>query len=318
MLKVAILDDYQNISQNFLNLKELSRKYEFKVFSEYFLNEEEAIEKLKDFEALLIMRERTKITKNLISNLKKLKYIVTSGMRNKAIDFGAAKDRKIIVSGTEINSNPTAELTWALILGLTRNLKQEIDNMFQGYWQTTVGFELKGKILGLIGLGKVGSQVAKIGKAFGMQVIAWSENLDLSYAKELDILPVSKEDLLNTSDFISIHVVMSDRYKNLIKLKEFDMMKKSAFLINTSRGPIVNEEDLIIALSTNIIAGAGIDVYEKEPLPADHKLRFLPNALLLPHLGYVTAENYSLFYTQMLENLEACVKGKPIRVITND
>ena len=318
MLKVAILDDYQNISQNFLNLKELSRKYEFKVFSEYFLNEEEAIEKLKDFEALLIMRERTKITKNLISNLKKLKYIVTSGMRNKAIDFGAAKDRKIIVSGTEINSNPTAELTWALILGLTRNLKQEIDNMFQGYWQTTVGFELKGKILGLIGLGKVGSQVAKIGKAFGMQVIAWSENLDLSHAKKLDVLPVSKEDLLNTSDFISIHVVMSDRYKNLIKLKEFDMMKKSAFLINTSRGPIVNEEDLIIALSTNIIAGAGIDVYEKEPLPADHKLRFLFNALLLPHLGYVTAENYSLFYTQMLENLEACVKGKPIRVITND
>ena len=318
MLKVAILDDYQNISQNFLNLKELSRKYEFKVFSEYFLNEEEAIEKLKDFEALLIMRERTKITKNLISNLKKLKYIVTSGMRNKAIDFGAAKDRKIIVSGTEINSNPTAELTWALILGLTRNLKQEIDNMFQGYWQTTVGFELKGKILGLIGLGKVGSQVAKIGKAFGMQVIAWSENLDLSHAKKLDVLPVSKEDLLNTSDFISIHVVMSDRYKNLIKLKEFDMMKKSAFLINTSRGPIVNEEDLIIALSTNIIAGAGIDVYEKEPLPADHKLRFLSNALLLPHLGYVTAENYSIFYTQMLENLEACVKGKPIRVITND
>ena len=318
MLKVAILDDYQNISQNFLNLKELSRKYEFKVFSEYFLNEEEAIEKLKDFEALLIMRERTKITKNLISNLKKLKYIVTSGMRNKAIDFGAAKDRKIIVSGTEINSNPTAELTWAFILGLTRNLKQEIDNMFQGYWQTTVGFELKGKILGLIGLGKVGSQVAKIGKAFGMQVIAWSENLDLSHAKELDVLPVSKEDLFNTSDFISIHVVMSDRYKNLIKLKEFDIMKKSAFLINTSRGPIVNEEDLIIALSTNIIAGAGIDVYEKEPLPADHKLRFLFNALLLPHLGYVTAENYSLFYTQMLENLEACVKGKPIRVITND
>ena len=318
MLKVAILDDYQNISQNFLNLKELSRKYEFKVFSEYFLNEEEAIEKLKDFEALLIMRERTKITKNLISNLKKLKYIVTSGMRNKAIDFGAAKDRKIIVSGTEINSNPTAELTWAFILGLTRNLKQEIDNMFQGYWQTTVGFELKGKILGLIGLGKVGSQVAKIGKAFGMQVIAWSENLDLSHAKKLDVLPVSKEDLLNTSDFISIHVVMSDRYKNLIKLKEFDMMKKSAFLINTSRGPIVNEEDLIIALSTNIIGGAGIDVYEKEPLPADHKLRFLPNTLLLPHLGYVTAENYSIFYTQMLENLEACVKGKPIRVISND
>ena len=318
MIKVAILDDYQNVSQEFIDLKKLDSRYEIKVFTESFKNEEDAIENLEEFEALLIMRERTVITKNLIYNLKKLKFIITSGMRNKVIDLEAAKEKKILVTGTEINSNPTAELTWVLILGLARNIKSEIDNMFQGYWQTTVGFELKGKILGLIGLGKVGSQVAKIGKAFGMQVIAWSENLDLSHAKKLDVLPVSKEDLLNTSDFISIHVVMSDRYKNLIKLKEFDMMKKSAFLINTSRGPIVNEEDLIIALSTNIIGGAGIDVYEKEPLPADHKLRFLPNTLLLPHLGYVTAENYSIFYTQMLENLEACVKGKPIRVITND
>ena len=223
--------------------------------------------------------------------------------------------KNIIVSGTEINVNPTAELTWALILGLARNIKFEIDNMYQGYWQTTIGVELKGKILGLIGLGKVGSQVAKIAKAFDMQVISWSENLDLNQCKKLDVLAVNKEDLLKTLDFISIHVVLGDRYRELIKLKEFDMMKKTAFLINTSRGPIINEDDLIIALSTNVIAGAGIDVYEKEPLPDDHKLRFLPNALLLPHLGYVTAENYSIFYTQMLENLEACVSGKPIRVI---
>ena len=187
--------------------------------------------------------------------------------------------------------------------------------MFQGYWQTTIGVELKGKIIGLIGLGKVGSQVAKIAKAFGMQVVAWSENLDLDKCKELDVLPVSKEDLLKTSDFVSIHVVLGDRYKELIKLKEFDMMKRTAFLINTSRGPIVNEDDLIIALSTNVIAGAGIDVYEKEPLPSEHKLRFLPNALILPHLGYVTAENYSIFYTQMFENLEYCVLNKPIRKI---
>ena len=274
------------------------------------------VEELKNYEALLIMRERTPITKNLILNLKKLKYIFTSGMRNKAIDLKTAKEKKIIICGTDINSNPTAELTWGLILGLARNFKQEFENMYQGYWQTSIGFELKGKILGLIGLGKVGSQVAKIGKAFGMSVIAWSENLDLSHAKELDVLPVNKEDILKTSDFISIHVVLSERYKNLIKLKELDMMKKSAFLINTSRGAIVNEDDLIIALSTNVIAGAGIDVYEKEPLPPDHKLRFLPNALLLPHLGYVTAENYNIFYNQMLENLEACVKGKPIRVIS--
>ena len=315
MLKVAILDDYQNVSQEFVDLKKLSGKYEIKVFSDPFIDENDAIEQLRDFEALLIMRERTKITENLISNLKKLKFIVTSGMRNKAIDLDAAKKRKILVTGTEINSNPTCELTWALILGLARNIKPEIDNMYQGYWQTTVGIELKGKILGLIGLGKVGSQVAKIGKAFGMEVMAWSENLSLDNCKKLDVLPSSKEDLIQNADFISIHVQGGERYKNCFTLKEFDKMKKSTFLINTSRGPIVNEDDLIIALSTNVIAGAGIDVYEKEPLPSDHKLRFIPNALLLPHIGYVTAENYSLFYNQMIENLESCVSGKPIRVI---
>ena len=315
MIKVAILDDYQNVSQEFLNLKKLDGKYEFKIFNEAFVDEDDAGGQLKDYEALLIMRERTKITKSLINQLTKLRFIITSGMRNKAIDLEAAKQRKIIVCGTEINSNPTAELTWALILGLARNLKEEIDNMYQGYWQTTVGFELKGKILGLIGLGKVGSQVAKIGKAFGMQVVAWSENLNLSHAKELGVLPMNKEDLIKTSDFISVHVILGERYKNLITKKEFQIMKKSAFLINTSRGPIVNENDLIEALKSNQIAGAGIDVYDHEPLPDNHKLRFLPNALLLPHLGYVTAENYSIFYTQMLEDLEACVQGKPIRVI---
>ena len=263
------------------------------------------------------MRERTKITSNLISNLKNLKYIITSGMRNKAIDLDAAKKRKIIVTGTDININPTCELTWALILGLARNLKTETENMYQGYWQTTVGVELKGKVLGLIGLGRVGSQVAKIAKAFGMQVMAWSENLDLDKCTEFEVLPSTKEDLIRNSDFISIHVQGGERYKDCITLKEFDEMKKTAFLINTSRGPIVNEDDLIIALSTNVIAGAGIDVYEKEPLPEGHKLRFVPNALLVPHIGYVTAENYSIFYTQMIENLEACVSGKPIRVIEN-
>ncbi len=315
MLKVAILDDYQNVSQEFLDLKKLSGKYEIKVFSDSFIDENDAIEQLKDFEALLIMRERTKITENLISNLKKLKFIITSGMRNKAIDLDATRKRKIIVSGTEINSNPTCELTWALILGLARNIKPEIDNMYQGYWQTTVGVELKGKILGLIGLGRVGSEVAKIGKAFGMEIISWSENLSLDKCKELNVLPSNKEDLIENADFISIHVQGGERYKDCFTLKEFEKMKKSAFLINTSRGPLVNEDDLIIALSTNLIAGAGIDVYEKEPLPSDHKLRFIPNALLLPHIGYVTAENYSIFYTQMIQNLEACVKGEPLRVI---
>ena len=315
MLKVAILDDYQNVSQQFVDLEKLSGKYEFKIFSEPFIDEADVLEQLSDFEALLIMRERTPMTKNIIDNLPKLKFIITSGSRNKSIDLEAAKKRKIIVCGTEINVHPTPELTWALILGLARNLKEEIDNMYQGYWQTTVGIELKGKILGLIGLGRVGSQVAKIGKAFGMQVMAWSENLDLNKCKELEVLPCSKDDLIKNSDFLSIHVQGGDRYKDCITLKELDKMKKTAFLINTSRGPIVNEDDLIIALSTNEIAGAGLDVFEKEPLPENNKLRFLPNALLTPHIGYVTAENYSIFYNQMFEALEACVDGKPIRVI---
>ena len=315
MLKVAILDDYQDVSQQFVDLEKLSGKYEFKIFSEPFTDEADALEQLADFEALLIMRERTPITNNIIENLTKLKFIITSGLRNKAIDLGAAKKRKIIVCGTEMNVNPTPELTWCLLLGLARNLKEEIDNMYQGYWQTTVGVELKGKILGLIGLGKVGSQVAKIGKAFGMEIMAWSENLNLDRCKELEVLPCSKEDLLKNSDFLSIHVQGGERYKNCITLKELEKMKKTAFLINTSRGPIINEDDLIIALSTNVIAGAGLDVYEKEPLPENNKLRFLPNALLTPHIGYVTAENYNTFYNQMIEALEACVNGKPIRVI---
>ena len=315
MLKVAILDDYQDVSQQFVDLEKLSGKYEFKIFSEPFTDEADALEQLADFEALLIMRERTPVTKNIIENLTKLKFIITSGLRNKAIDMEAAKKRKIIVCGTEMNVNPTPELTWCLLLGLARNLKEEVDNMYQGYWQTTVGVELKGKILGLIGIGKVGSQVAKIGRAFGMQVMAWSENLNLDNCKELDVLPCSKEDLLKNSDFLSIHVQGGERYKNCITLKELEKMKKTAFLINTSRGPIINEDDLIIALSTNVIAGAGLDVYEKEPLPENNKLRFLPNALLTPHIGYVTAENYNTFYNQMIEALEACVNGKPIRVI---
>ena len=315
MLKVAILDDYQNVSQQFVDLEKLSGKYEIKIFSEPFVDESDVLDQLSDFDALLIMRERTPMTKNIIDNLTKLKFIITSGLRNKSIDLEAAKKRNVIVCGTEINIHPTPELTWALILGLARNLKEEIDNMYQGYWQTTVGVELKGKILGLIGLGRVGSQVAKIGKAFGMQVMAWSENLDLNKCKELEVLPCSKEDLITNSDFLSIHVQGGDRYKDCITLKELDKMKKTAFLINTSRGPIVNEDDLIIALSTNEIAGAGLDVYEKEPLPENNKLRFLPNALLTPHIGYVTAENYNIFYNQMIEALEACVNGKPIRVI---
>ena len=316
MIKVAVLDDYQNAFQQIVEVDKYKGKFDFKVFNEPFSDEKEAAVELEDFEALFIMRERTPMTKTLIESLSNLKYIMTSGMRNKTIDLEAAKKKNIIVCGTDINPNPAAEITWALILGLYRNMKQEIDNMFQGYWQTTIGFELKGKMLGLIGLGKNGTQVAKVAKAFGMEVCAWSENLNLSHANELGVLPMSKEDLLKNSDIISIHLVLGERYKNLITKKEIEMMKKTSFLINTSRGPIINENDLVEALKDEKIAGVGLDVYDKEPLPQDHKLRFFPNALLLPHIGYVTAENYSKFYSQMIENLESCLENKPKRVIS--
>ena len=317
MIKVAVLDDYQDAFQQIVDVEKYKNQFDFKVFNNPFADEKEAIVELQDFEALFIMRERTPMTKLLIESLPKLKYIMSSGMRNKSIDLEITQKKNIIVCGTEINPNPAAEITWALILGLYRNLKQEIDNMFQGYWQTTIGFELKGKMLGLIGLGKIGTQVAKVAKAFGMEVCAWSENLDLTHANKIGVLPMSKEDLLKSSDIVSIHLVIGDRYKNLITKKELGMMKKTSFLINTSRGPIIKEDDLVIALKDEKIAGAGLDVFEKEPLPQDHKLRFLPNALLLPHIGYVTAENYSKFYLQMVENLESCLKKKPIRVINN-
>jgi D-3-phosphoglycerate dehydrogenase len=314
-MKVAILDDYQNVSLILGNFEKLNKDFNFHVFNQPFENEHDVIDKLKDFEILLVMRERTPITKNIINNLKKLKLIITSGMRNKSIDLLSAKEKNILVCGTDLKSNSTVELTWALILELARNVREEAENMYQGYWQTTLGYELKGKTLGIIGLGKIGSQVAKIGIAFGMNVIAWSENLKLSVAKDNQVLAVTKEELLEKSDFVTIHTVLSDRTKNLITKKDLEIMKDTAFLINTSRGPILNEFDLVEALEKDIIAGAGLDVYDIEPLPENHKLRFLPNALLLPHLGYVTKENYEIFYSQMFENLQAFKDGKPIRVL---
>jgi len=314
-MKVAILDDYQNVSLILGNFEKLNKDFNFHVFNQPFENEHDVIDKLKDFEILLVMRERTPITKNIIKNLKKLKLIITSGMRNKSIDLLTAKEKNILICGTDSNSNSTAELTWALILGLARNLREEAENMYQGYWQSTLGYDLKGKTLGIIGLGKIGLQVAKIGIAFGMSVVAWSENLKLSVAKDNQVLAVTKEEILEKSDFVTIHTVLSDRTKNLIAKKDLELMKQTAFLINTSRGAIVNEFDLVEALEKNIIAGVGLDVYDIEPLPENHKLRFLPNALLLPHLGYVTKENYEIFYSQMFENLQAFKEGKPIRVI---
>ena len=314
-MKIAILDDYQQVAEHFADWEKVKDRCELKVFNEPFDDEDHAIENLLDFDALIIMRERTPITTKLLNACSNLKLIITSGMRNKSIDLETCKQKNITVCGTDMHPNPTAELTWALILGLARNLREETENMYQGYWQTTLGTELKGKTLGVIGLGKQGTQVTNIAKAFGMEVIAWSENLKIADAQAKGALAVSKEDLLERSDFITIHLVLSERTKHLIKYEDICKMKPTSYLINTSRGEIIHEEDLAKALEENKIAGAGIDVYSTEPLPANHKLRFLPNALLLPHLGYVTKENYSLMYEQMLEDLEAYFDNNPIRVI---
>jgi len=314
-MKVAILDDYQGVAEQLVDWSKFKDSCEIKVFNQPFENEDHAIENLKSFDALLIMRERTPMTKKLMDGCPNLKFIATSGMRNLGIDLEYAKSKGIIVSGSEGNKNPTAELTWALILGLARNIKQESENMYQGYWQTTIGFELKGKTLGIMGLGNLGSMVAKVGKAFGMEVIAWSENLKIAVAEKHGVMAVTKEELFEKSDFLTIHYLLSDRSRNLVKYDDISRMKKTAFIINTSRGPIINEDDLIKALQDEIIAGAGLDVYAIEPLPENHKLRFLPNVLLTPHIGYVTLDNYIKWYNQMAEDLKAFIDGKPIRLL---
>ena len=314
-MKVAILDDYQGVAEQLVDWSKFKGSCEIKVFNQPFENEDHAIENLKSFDALIIMRERTPMTKKLMDGCPNLKFIATSGMRNLGIDLEHAKSKGIIVSGSEGNKNPTAELTWALILGLARNIKQESENMYQGYWQTTIGFELKGKTLGIMGLGNLGSMVAKVGKAFGMEVIAWSENLKMADAEKHGVMAVTKEELFEKSDFLTIHYLLSDRSRNLVKYDDISKMKKTAFIINTSRGPIINEDDLIKALQDEIIAGAGLDVYAIEPLPENHKLRFLPNVLLTPHIGYVTLDNYIKWYNQMAEDLQAFLEGKPIRVL---
>jgi len=314
-MKVAILDDYQGVAEQLVDWSKFKDSCEIKVFNQPFENEDHAIENLKSFDALLIMRERTPMTKKLMDGCPNLKFIATSGMRNLGIDLEYAKSKGIIVSGSEGNKNPTAELTWALILGLARNIKQESENMYQGYWQTTIGFELKGKTLGIMGLGNLGKMVAKVGKAFGMEVIAWSENLKIAVAEKHGVMAVTKEELFEKSDFLTIHYLLSDRSRNLVKYDDISRMKKTAFIINTSRGPIINEDDLIKALQDEIIAGAGLDVYAIEPLPENHKLRFLPNVLLTPHIGYVTLDNYIKWYNQMAEDLQAFLDGKPIRLL---
>ncbi len=300
MTRVAILDDYQDAARAFADWDSLDAEVET------FREHSDDIDHLEPFDVIMAMRERTPFTRERLERLPNLKLLVTTGMGNAAIDMEAARELGITVAGTGGTPTHTAELTWALILALARHIPAEDGAVRAGGWQHTVGLELAGRTLGVIGLGRLGSQVARIGSSFGMEVIAWSQNLDT---------PLTKEELLRRSDIVTIHLRLSERTRGLIGAAELAQMKPTAYLVNTSRGPIVDEAALLAALHEGRIAGAGLDVYDVEPLPPDHPLRSAPNTVLTPHVGYVTDASYARFYTDAVEDIAAFLKGDPVRVI---
>ncbi len=314
--RCAVLDDYQNVALTFADWSRVTSDVEVKVFNTGLGDLNAVAQALQGFQIVCAMRERTPFPRALIEKLPDLKLLVTTGLKNAAIDVAAATERGVLVCGTESLGHPTAELTIGLVIDLARRISFESARMKAGEpWQVTVGGDLNGKTLGVIGLGKLGSRVAKVARALDMEVVAWSQNLTPEKCAEIGVEYATKDDLLRQSDFVTIHMVLSPRSKGLIGAAEFALMKKSAYLINTSRGPLVDESALIDALTSKAIAGAGLDVYDTEPLPKGHPLRSLPNALLTPHLGYVTQDNYRVFYGQTVDAIRAFLDGKPIRVI---
>lgn len=313
--RIAILDDYQKIALASADWDQLPTSATVDVFHDNIKDEDALVERLKPFDALVIMRERTRFPRSLIERLPNLKLLVTTSVRNRAIDLDACADHGIVACHTEPGHTPTAELTWALILGLAKWVPQEDRATREGHWGLKPGIGLAGRTLGVIGLGKLGSAVARVGKLFDMRVIAWSQNLTDERAAEVGVERVDKDTLLREADFVTLHVVLSDRTRGLIGAEELAKMKPTAFLINTSRGPVVDEDALVEAVNKGTIAGAGLDVYGIEPLPLDHPIRSLPNSVILPHLGGFVAENYKLWYGGALEDVLAWLEGKPIRIM---
>ena len=309
-LRCAILDDYFDIALSLADWPAVKDRVEVTVFDQPFASEAEAASKLKDFEIICAMRERTAFPRSLLDALPRLKLLITSGMRNAAIDIEAAKQRNVVLCGTQYSRDPTAPLTMGLILELTRGIGRENARMHAGEaWQSFAGTEIEGKTLGVIGLGKLGSKVAGMAKAFGMNVIAWSPNLTPEKCKEAGVGYASKDELFATSDIITIHVVLSPRSRGLVGAADLARMKPKAYLVNTARGPIVDEDALLAALRERRIAGAGIDVFSVEPLPLDHQLRKLDNVVITPHLGYATRESLQTHYQQMVACIDAFTKG---------
>ena len=316
MVRAAILDDYQNVALKMADWSSVAKDVEIKVFSTPLGDDDAVIKALQGFTIVNMMRERTPFTRKVIEGLPDMKLLITTGARNNSIDLKAAAERGVTVCGTGGVGNPTTGIVFGLMLELTRHIGFENARMKAGEpWQVTIGLDLEGLTLGIVGLGKLGQRVAKIGQAFGMKVIAWSQNLSPEKAKEAGVDYASREELFAKSDFVSIHLVLSDRSRGLITGDDIGRMKKSAYLINTARAPIVDQAALLKALQEEKIAGAGLDVFETEPLPLDHPYRKLDNVVITPHLGYVSEQNYRKYFPDIVEDIRAFLDGKPVRVI---
>ncbi len=317
VLRCAILDDYQNVALSSADWSKVGSDVEIKVFNAHLGSADKVVAALEDFAIICAMRERTAFPRAAIEALPSLKLLITSGMRNASIDLAAARDRGIVVCGTPSFGSGTAAIATGLMLELARRIGYENARLKAGVsWQSTIGLDLEGMTLALLGLGKLGTRMAEIGRAFKMTVVAWSQNLTPEKCAEAGVIYASRDELFRGADFLSVHLQLSDRTRGLVGARELSLMKKSAYLINTSRGPIVEEAALLTALGDKRIAGAGLDVFNVEPLPADHPLRKLDNVVLTPHLGYVTEQNYRAFYIGMVEDIRAFLDGAPVRVLT--
>jgi phosphoglycerate dehydrogenase-like enzyme len=318
-MRCVVLDDYQGVALTAADWGVLADRVEVRVVREHLADEDAVVAVLAEADAVVVMRERTPLPASLFARLPRLRLVVTTGMRNASIDLAAAAAHGVTVCGTASSKVPPTELTWALILGLARHVAQENAAFHAGGpWQSTVGVELAGRRLGILGLGSIGERVARIGAAFGMHVVAWSQNLTRERTDALGVeLAPSLADLARTSDVLTVHLVLGDRTRGILGREEIALMRPTAFLVNTSRSGLVDGDALVEALQENRIAGAGLDVFDEEPLPADHILRTLPNVLATPHLGYVARDNYRIYFAEAVEDIAAYLAGKPIRVLTS-
>ena len=315
-LRCAILDDYQNVVLSIADWSTVKGELDIKVFNQHLGSQDNVVKALQDFEIIVAMRERTPFPRAVIEKLPNLKLLITTGMRNLAIDTAAAKEKGVTVCGTGSFGSPTSGIAIGLMLELTRRIGYENARMHAGEtWQATIGPELEGLTLGTLGLGKLGTRTAQIAKAFGMNVIAWSQNLTAEKAAAAGVGYVTKEDLFRQSDIVTINVILSQRSRGLVGAAEFALMKPTAYIINTSRGPIIDEAAMLSALREKKIAGAGLDVFDVEPLPLDHPLRKMDNVVLTPHLGYVATQNYRAYFKGVVEDIRAFLDGKPVRVM---